>query len=207
MADETTRALIWVPIIHSPVDQGSMREPIRQLYIRRAGQQKWEEHVQAVENRWRQIRKDIASLNLDYRGVRLYQDGLPTCGREADIVRELVGAGSENHRLLWELMEQGAQLMGTESAELLLEEYELARQVLGTLESGDSKTAAGNQEQLSKRTLQRRDRYIAQRIDRTLQPGETGLLFLGMLHSLEHHVPSDVRIRKLATHQDLSGNA
>jgi hypothetical protein len=95
------------------------------------------------------------------------------------------------------LMEKGAQLTGTESPELLLEEYELARQVMVSLESRQASAAARNQHELSKCLLDRRDRFMARRISETLGPGETGLLFLGLLHSLEGHLPPDIDVRKL----------
>jgi hypothetical protein len=203
MADDMVREVIWVPIIHSQVDQGSMSESIRRLYIRRVGKQKWEQHVRSVDARWQQIRENLDLLNLDYRRVRLYQDGLPACGHEAKIVQDLAGAGSQNHQLLLDLIGRGAQLMGTESTELLLAEYELAQQVLCSMESGGSRTVGRSQQDASRRTLERRDAFIASRINDTLQVGETGLLFLGMLHSLDPHLPAGIRIRKLATEESL----
>lgn len=197
MPTQATRALIWIPIIHTQVDQGSMSDSIRQWHISQQGTDRWEHHVRAVEQTWRRIREDIARLNLCYSQVRLYQDGLPQCGHEATIVRELAEAGSENHRLLLELMQHGAQLMGTEAAELLLEEYQLARQVLVALGTKQSKPAERRQQDLSKRLLQRRDRQIADRIRETLLAGETGLLFLGLLHSIDRRLPPDIHVRKL----------
>ncbi len=44
-----------------------------------------------------------------------------------EIVSELSASGSRNHRLLMHLMDKGAMIMGTESPELLMEEYELAK--------------------------------------------------------------------------------
>ena len=58
--------------------------------------------------------------------MRVYQDGLAVCGHEQKIVSELAGAGNRNHALLLKLQAQGATLMGTESPELLVEEYQLA---------------------------------------------------------------------------------
>ncbi len=42
--------------------------------------------------------------------------------------------------------------------------------------------------------LQRRDQFIGQRINDTLKSGETGILFLGMLHSLERYLKQDVKV-------------
>ena len=62
--------------------------------------------------------------------TRIYQDGLPICGFEERIVRELAKAGSSNHQLILRLLDQGAVLMGTEDSQLLMEEYEMQKQRL-----------------------------------------------------------------------------
>jgi hypothetical protein len=56
----------------------------------------------------------------------IHLEGLPVCGHESEIVADLARAGSRNHRLLLRLREFGAIIMGTESAELLVEEYQLS---------------------------------------------------------------------------------
>ncbi len=192
--DNRGRVLIWVPIIHTPADLGSLSETIRQLHLRAFGQGKWDRHLQTVEEMWRHIKQDIDTLNLDFSQVRLYQDGLPCCGHEADIVRDLAQAGSQNHLLLLDLMKKGARVTGTESPELLLEEYELARQVLAAAGSGKPRRSARRQQELSKLLLERRDRFIAAQIDKTLAAGETGLVFLGMLHNLEGRLAADIAL-------------
>jgi hypothetical protein len=197
MSTQSTRSLVWVPIIHTEADQGSMSEAIRQLHVRKLGRKRWEQHVQAIEDKWRRIEQTIENLNLDYAAVRLYQDGLPVCGHESAIVAELARAGSRNHALIGKLLERGARLTGTESPELLLEEYEMARQVLVSLARRPARPASRSQQEASQRLLQRRDRFIARRIDETLGPGETGLLFLGLLHSLDGLLPADISLQRL----------
>ena len=189
---ESVRSLIWIPIIHTQEDMGRLRESVRRLYIERHGQERWEAHLHALEAMWREIRRRIASLGLAYEHVRLYQDGLPVCGREEAIVRDLARAGSANHRLLVDLMALGANLTGTESPRLLLQEYELALRLLG----GPGAPAPGDAEafkEQSRTLLEERDGFIAGRIDQTLQAGETGLVFLGMLHSLDGRLAADIR--------------
>jgi len=132
-------------------------------------------------------------LALSCDRVRLYQDGLPVCGREAEIVTELAQAGSRNHQLLLRLMAQGAVLMGTEKGNLLMQEYQLARQSLTTRPPRAAGLAASRRA-TSQDLLQRRDQFIARRIHETLQSGETGILFLGMLHSLEGYLHPDVKV-------------
>ena len=44
----------------------------------------------------------------------------------------------------------------------------------------------------------RRDRFIAQRIDKTLQAGETGILFLGALHHAAAMLPDTIQVMSLS---------
>jgi hypothetical protein len=194
-----TRSVYWVPILHNQADLGSLSEPVRRHFIQRVGRGRWEEHVRSIEQLWRQIGTAIAGLQLDYPRTRLYQDGLPVCGREEDIVRDLAAAGSTNHQLLLDLVGKGCRLMGTESPELLVEEYNLTR----TLLQGQPPAGAAAGPVPARAMLDRRDAFIARRIAETLQPSETGLVFLGLLHSLEGRLPADVRLVRL----DLSSSS
>ena len=239
MTSKTTRRLIWVPIIHTQADLGSVSGAVKALYARKIGLKGWNRRVATIDDLWRRTREEIQSAlggDMDYRTVRLYQDGLPNCGYEFRIVRDMIEAGSMNHRLLLELMEKGARLMGTESPELLIEEYELVRGVLRSLEekTGDAPlntgtvpmlglspdengmtgqsqhrdspcrgerplfSLSGPQASRSKDILRERDRYIAGRIADTLEPGETGLVFLGMLHRLRGLLPRDIGLSMLS---------
>jgi hypothetical protein len=123
--------------------------------------------------------------------VRVYQDGLPVCGREREIASELAGAGSRNHKLLLTLQARGAILMGTESPELLIEEYQLATAAFA---SGASVRTEVRQKQLRGTLLEKRDRYIAERINGTLLAGETGILFMGMLHEVTRFLDPDILV-------------
>jgi hypothetical protein len=194
MPREFRRRLIWIPIVHTEADLGNMAETVRNLYVRKMGRAKWAKHVADIDRLWRGVRAKIKGMHLDYSKVRLYQDGLPDCGREEQIVRGLARAGSQNHQLLADLMEKGATIMGTESPELLLEEYNLAREALVASDRRESPEAAARRGALSKAILEKRDRYIGARIAETLQPGETGVIFLGMLHSLASRLPPDIEV-------------
>jgi hypothetical protein len=189
--------LVWIPIIHSPADLGSVGGTVRQLHVREGGEVQWDAHVGAIEAFWRTVREEIENLHLDYRRVRLYQDALPNWGREEDIIRDLASMGSPNYRLLLDLMEKGAALTGTECPELLIEEYCLARQILGSLHGSEHGHRAERHKELSDAVLLRRDRYIAQQVAATLRTGETGLIFLGGLHSLDGLLPADMEVTRL----------
>ena len=188
------RTLIYIPIIHTQADMGALAGAIRRLSIEKLGHREWERSVKAIDQLWTIIHETIEKLDLPYPQVRLYQDGLPNCGREVQIVTDLANAGSPNHQLLLYLMEKGATLMGTESADLLLEEYQLVQQILSAQGLGEAERVQARQESLSNSLLERRDRYISERINETLREGETGILFLGMLHSLEERIAKDIQV-------------
>ena len=116
---------------------------------------------------------------------------MPICQHEQEIVSELAESGSRNHRLLLQLQSRGARVMGTESPELLVEEYQLAK---ASLAFGVTAEDASRQRQLRDTVLEKRDRFIADRINVTLGDGETGILFIGMLHSLSRFLDSDIRV-------------
>jgi hypothetical protein len=192
-ADGFQRTLIYFPIVHTQADMGALKESVVRATLKIAGRAGLARKTAAIDQIWTEIEAAIDALPLSFDRVRLYQDGLPVCGREAGIVTELAQAGSRNHQLLLRLMAQGAVLMGTEEGDLLVQEYQLARQSLTT---GPPRAAgiAAKRRALSEALLQRRDQFIAQQINATLKSGETGILFLGMLHSLERHLHPDVLV-------------
>lgn len=188
------RTLLYIPIIHTPADMGALSGPIQRLKVRRLGRKGWERNVYLVDKLWSEIEQAIESLVLPYERVRVYQDGLPVCGREAEIVTELAKAGSRNHRLLLRLGEKGAVIMGTESSELLVEEYQLVREAFASRKPAVATRGEARRKALRDSLLKRRDQYIARRVNSTLRTGETGLIFLGMLHSLGPWLDRDIRV-------------
>ncbi len=196
--DAMSRQLVWVPIVHTREDLGRLGAQVEEAFVRRMGRSRWEAHQNSVEALWERIQRRIEEMKLDLHRVRLYQDGLPVCGQEESIVRELSTQGSRNHQLLADLIDRGATLVGTESPQLLIQEYQLNRRILGEAPGGSlprSRAEAIRDE--AARLLESRDRFIADRIVETLQPGETGLVFLGMLHSLKGRLPANIALTVL----------
>jgi len=185
--------LIYLPIVHTEDDMGELKESVTRATLEKIGRAGLARKTAAIAKIWTEIEAAIDALALSFDRVRLYQDGLPVCGREAEIVTELAQAGSRNHQLLLRLMAQGAVLMGTESGDLLVQEYQSARQSL-TTRSPRAAGVAATCRALSEALLQRRDQFMAQRINETLKSGETGILFLGMLHSLERRLHPDLKV-------------
>ena len=243
------RRLIYIPIVHSSADMGSMSESLEQVYRKKYGRQKWIQRTKTVQKIWREIEKKISFLPLDYAKVKIYQDGLPKCGRELEIAKSAAAGGSKNYQLVLDLVEKGAQLIGTEDPNLLIQEYHQLRNTLDNLQGspasqparltgfdeagspksfgrrragGDSASLRDSRERNKERNrraklpkkrklpqshsasetavetfVSQRDKYISIRINETLKDGETGFLFVGVVHKVNEMLPSDIQISYL----------
>jgi hypothetical protein len=185
------RELVHIPIVHSEADLGPASAAVRQAYLDKGGEAAWNDSRQALARFWHAIERATERIGIGAATVRLYQDGLPVCGFEDKIIRDLARQGGANYRILARLADRGARIEGTEDPDLLRQEYEL-------ILAGPDERDDGERETVLRNLLERRDCFIAERIDRTLQAGETGLLFLGALHHAIERLPDTIRVRSLA---------
>jgi len=176
---------------------GTVAEPHKKEFTDQFGVCVWNEHIKAVDEMWEGIRGRLCKLDVDHSRMRIYQDGLPLCGREMDIVRDVAAQGSQNHRIVLSLVERGASLEGTEDVQLLLKEYQYIQAVNNELEPAEKQKKAKSLSTKKKWLLRQRDRFIAQRIDETLKEGETGVLFAGMAHQIDKYLPKDINVSYL----------
>ena len=189
------RTLIYFPVINNTqADMANLRESIWQMTLQKLGKNDRKLKANLIDELWFHIERSINSWPLSYEKVRLYQDGLPVSRWKTKIVTEMAKAGSLNHRLLLRLMERGATIMGTESPELLIQEYELVKQTLCGSDTLQTAKAVAYQNALSESLLKRRGQYIADRINSTLHIGETGILFLGVVHFLGDWLDEDIQV-------------
>ena len=194
---EQFRNLVYIPIVHTEKDMGTLASQMKESFASEFGEDKWQEHWNAIHQMWDGLKLKIQQLKLDYKKVKLYQDGLPTCGFEEKIVRDIAGRGSKNHQLLVWLIEQGAVLEGTEDPNLLIQEYTHIKKILSAQTEDEKNKAAKEYETASKELLVKRDQFIKGRIEKTLNAGETGLLFLGMLHGVDEVLSKDIKVSYL----------
>lgn len=196
------RQLYIVPIIHSSTDLGKLEAVVSDVKKELISSDVLEASRQSVELFWRELKNAIVSWKFDYASTYLYQDALPVTGDAQDatlqnIVRELANKGSENHRVLQWLMDNGATPVGTEDPELLLREYQLAKETLRLFTDGGDAAPGALRDNLAaqQRLLAERDAFIVNRIDATLPSDKTGILFLGMLHRLDLDHVRDLTVR------------
>jgi len=194
------RQLYIIPIIHSRHDLGSLEQPIRDAKNQFTSASTMDSNQRVVDFFWNELRNGIESWRLDYSTAIVFQDALPFTGHpdrilEHRIVDELATKGSANHKLVQWLIAQGATLEGTESTELLLREYDVVRKSLAEGvhrydEPADSAATGETIETL----LNQRDRFIAGRIDETLNANQVGILFIGMQHRVQDYLQPDFQV-------------
>lgn len=191
---KNSRNLIYVPVIHTQADMGSMSGALKQEYIKKFGEQKWNQHVREVDQMWDGLRAKIDKLRLDWSNVRIYQDGLPVCGKEKEIVADLASKGSKNHEVVQWLVDNGASLEGTEDTSLLLEEYNHIKRIAEAKNNKEKNKSIEEYEKTAEDLLSRRDNFIKERINQTLKAGETGILFMGLLHRVDEGLSAGIKV-------------
>jgi hypothetical protein len=179
------RVLIRFPIIHGNEDMGKLDKAVSK---NRTMEDALKQEA-VVKYFWTTIEKSINDFGLNFLKVKIYQDSLPVCGKESEIVDDTAKTGSYNYLLLQTLRDKGAIIMGTESPELLLEEYALMKRVYQPKLGQEPPSP-----QFAQSLLDRRDEFIARRIEETLIDEEVGLLFLGLNHRIEGRLSDDISL-------------
>jgi len=194
--------LYCIPIVHNEADLGSLAADAR----RASGcgdEQAWQQKQAVIAQFWRGVASWCNRLPKDLSNYRIYQDGLPVCGHEREIVDDLAAKGSANHAIIRQLVSRGASLEGTESGPLLIEEYQLAKATLKgptptmPLASSPMSVTVTAPSRTAAAILRDRDTFIAQRVATTLLPGQTGLLFIGYLHDVLTKLPATFDVQKV----------
>ena len=85
------RTLIYVPIIHTSADLGSLAKEVNKRGIADLGRGVWREHMKTVEGFWDAIGRYTTSL--DVAGVKIYQDGMVA---EGEIGQKIVEEGEKS---------------------------------------------------------------------------------------------------------------
>jgi len=190
------RTLIYVPIIHTSADLGSLAKEVAKRGVANLGQELWDRHRRTVEGFWDVISDYFNSI--DVKGMKIYQDGMVAeeeVGRK--IAEDTAKAGSKNYQLILKLLEQGAVLVKTEEFQLVKKEYERLH-AIARAQSVAQKIIAFMKYKLVKTTLlNKRDRFIAERIDRTLKAGETAILFIGAFHNIKARLSKTIQIKEI----------
>ena len=108
------KTLIYVPIIHSSADMGSLGEGLKNKSISELGETLWQKHTDTVNGYWDAIESYFKNLEISVKWLKIFQDGMFADGEMAlQIIREGVKSGSKNSIIVSDLINHGATLART----------------------------------------------------------------------------------------------
>jgi uncharacterized protein YqiB (DUF1249 family) len=190
------RTLIYIPVIHTSADLGSIAKEVAKRGIRDLGQELWEKHRKTVEGFWDVVSDYFDSI--DVKDMKIYQDGMVAedeVGKK--IAEDTAKAGSKNYQLILKLLDRGAVLVKTEDFKLVKKEYDRLLAITQA-KSITKKIIAFIKYKLVKVILlNRRDNFIANRIEQTLKAEEKAILFIGAFHNIKKRLPKDIQIKEV----------
>lgn len=187
------RRIIYVPIIHTSADFGSVASDIEKKIIDRYGAEKWEGHKKAISDFWNSIFDYFRSL--DVKGFKIYQDGLVADGDLGmKIVKTAAESGSKNYLLIYNLVERGATIMKTEDIDIVKKERDFVVKMAQSKSFIERLLRYIKYMLYKGRLLKQRDDYIVKRINETLGEGKTGIVFIGALHNVVSMLPKDIEV-------------
>jgi hypothetical protein len=198
MTKPQKRKLIYIPVIHSGSDMGSIAGDISKKGTSELGEEAWQAHVNTVERYWDLIADYCEKLTFDEKSLKIYQDGMVANGEIASkIIEDNLKMGSRNYRIISTLISKRAEIVKTEDFSLVKKELEIYK----SISESDSLLKKLIKLLIIKRKrkalMKKRDAFIAESIEKTLLPGETGLLFLGAYHNILNKLPADIEVTQV----------
>jgi len=140
----------------------------------------WED----VEKRIDDLEKKLGKIN------RIYHEMVAVEGEKG--MKTIKEANSQSYRIVKRLYEKGAKIEAVEDAELVKESIDWSRCLSLKLES--SKVFILLSQFLSQ-VMEKRDNYISQRIDKTLQKNEIAILFVRENSNVQ--LPKDAQVFRI----------
>lgn len=190
------RTLLYVPIIHTSADLGSLAKDVTKRGIADLGEEFWKRHERTVEGFWNAIIKYFELVEVF--SFKIYQDGMVAEGEIGQkIVEEGLRSGSKNYELISGLLKQGAILVKTEDFRLVKEERDKLLALTQAKSITQKSIALIGYKLVKNRLLNKRDEFIAKRIDETLKDGETGVIFIGACHNIKRYLPKNIQIKEI----------
>ncbi|MBL7112688.1 MAG: hypothetical protein ISS19_12195 [Bacteroidales bacterium] len=192
------RTLIYVPIIHSSADMGSLGKELKHKSVSGPGENKWQKHTDTVNSYWDAIEFYFQNIDICMKGIKIYQDGMFVDGEMAKkILDEGIKTGSKNSEIVSKLIDRGAILIKTENFIMVKDEYDGLQSIIKS-KNKLLKLILLLKYKISKPfLLRRRDEFIAGRIAETLGQNETGILFIGAFHNIMKRLPKDITVIEL----------
>jgi len=190
------RTLLYVPVIHTSADLGSLADEVERRGLEKIGENLWRDHLRTIAGLWDALFLYFDSIPVS--GAKIFQDGMFVDGDLGlKIIQDVEKAGSKNHRLVFNLLQRGAILMKTEDFTLVKKERDRLLKMIRAKTTAEKIFGVILYKLTKKTLLRQRDEYIAQRIDQGLQESETGILFIGAYHHVQPRLPRDIKIKEI----------
>lgn len=190
------RTLLYVPIIHTEEDLGSVGGDIAKRGLREFGETLWKGHQETVLGFWDAIARYFDSIEVS--GFKIFQDGMVADGELGmTIVREAVKGGSRNYQVISGLIGKGALLVKTEDLKLVIKERDLILRITQAKNRAQKLDAALKYKLVKNSLLDKRDRFIAKQINDALQEGECGILFIGAFHAVRKWLQKEIVVEEI----------
>jgi len=190
------RTLLYIPVIHTSADLGSLAKDVAKRGIADLGEELWQAHRKTVNKFWDCLSKYFDTI--DVSGMKIYQDGMVAEGEMGEkIVEEGIKAGSRNYELVTRLLKRGAILVKTEDFRLVKEELDMLRLITQAKSIIQRLVSYIKYKLVKNRLLKKRDKFIVKRIDETLGQDETGVIFIGAFHNIKKRLPKDILINEI----------
>ena len=163
------RKLFFIPLIYS-------------------GKEAQDEYLEKFNRYWNQVERQISKLELKLGRVnKLYHELIPAGGDDG--IKVIKDLNDKSYQIVKSKLKRGAQLEATEDRELLTEFMDWSRCLAVGLQNQKVFTQVY---QYYSEANKKRNEYLAKRIDETLSPDETGLLFMMEGHQIQF--PSDIQV-------------
>ncbi len=192
------RTLLYIPIIHSGADMGSMAAEISRKGVEEFGKDFWETHISTVNKYWEGIAHYCQNLEIGAKGLKIYQDGMVADGEIAvRIIEDSLKAGSKNYEIISGLVSRGAVVVRTEELWMVKKELEMLKLIPTSGALIVKLFRIFRFKILRSKLLKQRDKFIAGRIAETLGNDETGIIFLGAYHNILKYLPGDISVKEV----------
>lgn len=192
------RTLLYIPIIHSGADMGSMAAEISRKGVEEFGKDFWETHTSTVNKYWEGIARYCRNLEIGADGLKIYQDGMVADGEIAvRIIEDSLKAGSKNYEIISGLVNRGAVVVRTEELWMVKKELEMLKTIPTSGALIVKLFRVFRFKILQSKLLKQRDKFIAGRIAETLGQDETGIIFLGAYHNILKYLPRDISVKEV----------
>ena len=177
-------------------DLGSIAKHVDKRGIAGLGEEFWKRHKETISGFWDAISNYFNSIKVTER--KIYQDGMVADGDiGAKIIAEGMKSESKNYELLSSLIKRGAILIRTEDFNLVKEERDRLVKITNAKTICGKLLGFAGYKLTKNKLLNKRDNFIARRIDETLNEGETGIIFIGAYHNIKKRLPKDIQVKEI----------